>query len=119
MNFEEWIAQIIKTEKPSKNIKGYYFGLFENEDNEYMLYLSGSTEFDEEDDDWACNDDYAPNEKYFQLPKCKGLEWEDVLKQVVDMLYKFIKTDLYNNSFFSKAKGIATGFDEGDLILIK
>jgi flavodoxin len=119
MSFEEWIDQIIKTEKPNKKIKGYYFGLFETGDKEYMMYLSGSKEFDEKDDDWACNDDFEPNEKYLSLPQYKGLDWENVLSQVAEMLQKFIATDIYKNSFFAKAQGIGTGFDDGSLILIK
>lgn len=117
MNFEEWITGITKTEKPSKKIIAFYFGLFESADNEYMMYLSGSREFDG-DGDWACYDDFEPKEKYLPLAQYKGLGWEVVLDNVVATLQEFVKTDLYLNSFFSKAKGIATGFDNGDLTLI-
>ncbi len=119
MNFEEWLNQIIKIEKPSRKIKGYYFGLFETGEKEFMMYLSGSKEFDVNDDDWACNNDFEPKEKYLSLFQYNGFEWEDVLNNVIDMLQSFINTDLYYNSFFAKAEGIATGFDEGDLIIIK
>ena len=119
MNFKEWIKTIIESEHPNKKIIGYYFGIFESGKCQYTLYLSGSKEFDKEDDGWACDDDYKPKDKYLNLDQFQGLKWEDVLINVVDMLRKFVKTDLYYNSFLAKAKGIATGFDGGDLVLIE
>ena len=119
MNFEQWITQIIVNEKPNRKIKGYFFGIFETGEDEYMMYLAGSREFDVEDDDWACNNDFEPNDKYLPLPQCKGFEWKDVLNQVIEMLQKFIVSDIYKNSFFEKAQGIGTGFDDGSLVLIK
>jgi hypothetical protein len=114
MNFEEWISQIINTEKPSNKIIGYYFGLFETDGKEYMMYLLGSKVFDV-DDDWACNNDFEPKEKYLHLPQYNGFGWEDVLTQTVKILQEFITTDIYKSSFFAKAQGISTGFDGGDL----
>jgi len=119
MDFENWIKIIINTEQPSKEIIGYYFGIFDSGEKKYILYLSGSKEFDSEDDDWACNDDYTPKDKYFCLNQYQNFGWEDVLNNVVEILQNFIKSDLYYNSFFAKAKGIATGFDGGDIVLIK
>ena len=119
MNFEEWTAFIIKTEKPSKKINGYYFGIFETDDNEYMMYLSGSKEFDANNDDWACNNDFEPAEKYLPLPQYRGLDWECVLNHIIELLQNFIITDIYINSFFAKAQGIGAGFDDGSFVLIK
>ncbi len=41
------------------------------------------------------------------------------LIKVRSLLTDFVKTDLYNNSFFQHAKAIATGFDDGDLVEIQ
>ncbi|GHT79470.1 hypothetical protein AGMMS50262_23200 [Bacteroidia bacterium] len=118
MKFENWIDNIINKECPDEKIVAYYFGIFESGEKEYTLYLSGSTEFNEENSDWACNDDFEPKEKYLSLPQYHHFEWEDVLNEIVKILQEFIHTDVYKNSFLSQAKAIATGFDEGDLILI-
>jgi hypothetical protein len=118
MSFEEWITQIIKEEKPSEKIKGYFFGIFETENKGYMMYLSGSKEFDEDDENWACNNDFEPQSKYLSLPQYKGLSWEKVLSNVECILTDFVKTEMFKNSFLAKAKGIATGFDDGILYSI-
>ena len=52
--FNNWLDQILKTEKPNADIQAYYFGILETEDG-YETYLVGSEEFDEENEDWACN----------------------------------------------------------------
>lgn len=119
MTFEKWIKHIIETEKPGKEINAYYFGLIESDDVDYTLYLSGSNEFDLEDEDWACNDDFEPKEKYLPLPQYNGLDWQTVLNETVELLQKFIKSDIFKDSFFAKAQGIAVGFDDGNLVLIK
>jgi hypothetical protein len=119
INFEKWIRTIVDTEKPSKKIIGYYFGIFESEAKQYTLYLTGSEEFDEKDEDWACNDDFEPKDKYLSLSQYKGLKWDDVLNKIIIILNEFIITDLYKNSFFFTAQKIATGFDDGNLVFIK
>jgi hypothetical protein len=118
IEFESWITHIIKIEKPSPPIKGYYFGLFETDTNEYIMYLSGSNEFDKDDGDWAFNNDFEPQNKYLSLPEYKDFSWEKVFRIVESVLMDFVKTEIFKNSFLSKAKGIAMGFDDGDVILI-
>jgi hypothetical protein len=65
-NLRNWIDGITKAENPDKTIVAYYFGLFETHDG-YTIYLVGSKEYDSEDDDWACNNDFSPSEKYLPL----------------------------------------------------
>lgn len=118
MTLENWLANLC-TEKPPKKIVAYYFGLFQS-DTSYMVHLTGSETFDEDDDDWAASDDYEPREKYFVLPgEYNQFDWEEVLKKVSAELRAFFETKTFTDSFFVKAKAIATGFDDGDLIRLK
>ena len=75
MEINQWIHKIISTEHPPDSIIAYYFGLFESLDH-YMIYLSGSAEYDKEDSDWACNYDFTPQDKYLRLQKYAGMSWE-------------------------------------------
>jgi hypothetical protein len=119
MTFYEWLSKICETEKPGQSIIAYNFGIFETEEG-YTIYLTGSTEFDEEDSEWATNEDFTPQSKYFPLSEdFSQLNWENALKKIELMLKDFVNSETYNHSFFSKAKAITTGFDDGDLILIR
>ena len=57
--FNNWLDDIIKNEKPNSDIIAYWVGIFETEEG-YETYLIGSREFDSNDDDWACNVDFTP-----------------------------------------------------------
>jgi hypothetical protein len=118
MKLEQWLTNICKTETPDKSIVAYWFGMFESDT--YTLYLVGSNEYTPDDDDWACNADFVPREKYRALAG-KGysrLAWEDLLEKVKGELTDFMKTETFKTSFFADATAIAVGFDDGDLHLL-
>lgn len=115
--FNDWLNLIIQHERPGEDIIAYYFGIFEGTEG-YEVYLVGSKGFDEDDDDWACNNDFEPANKYFSL-KQPGADWEQILEDVKKNIETFTRQDSFKNSFLDKAEAIATGFDEGDLYRIK
>jgi hypothetical protein len=115
--FNDWLDTILKTEKPNADIIAYYFGILETT-NGYETYLVGSKEFDEEDDDWACNSDFEPENKYLKIGQ-KGTDWKLILEDVQQHIENYTHTLNFENSFLEKAKAIATGFDDGDLYRIK
>jgi hypothetical protein len=91
------------------------------ESDTYTLYLVGSNDYTPVDDDWACNADFVPREKYFALA-WKGyarLEWKDLLEKVKGELTEFMKNETFKSSFFANASAIAVRFDDGDLHLLR
>jgi hypothetical protein len=120
MTLQDWLLKICDTENPGSSIIAYHFGIFETQIG-YTVYLTGSKEFDKDDSDWVLNDDFEPVQKYCPLPpdEYKNLKWEQVLNRIKSQLKDFTKTEKFRKSFFSKAKAITTGFDDGDLVRIK
>ncbi|WP_281225970.1 hypothetical protein [Flavobacterium aquiphilum] len=116
-SFNEWLDKISKTEKPSDEILAYYFGILETT-NGYETYLVGSKEFHEDDEDWACNTDFVPADKYLKLGQAET-DWKQILDQVKNHIENYTQTENFKNSFLRKAKAIATGFDSGDLHIIR
>jgi hypothetical protein len=115
-NFSNWIKEIDSTNPDTENVKAYNFGLFESEKG-YSVYLTGSNQYDEDDDDWACNEDFVPNQKYFELPDyfIEGKNWDKIQRDFAEVIRKFIESDSFRNSFLAKAEAITVGFDDGDL----
>ncbi len=117
-NFQNWLDGIIASETPDETIVGYYFGIFKDEVH-YTVYLTGSEVYDPLDADWACRSDFEPADKYFIFPgEFDSWNWQEILDEIEKFLNNFVRSDLYLNSFFSTAKIIATGFDDGDLVEI-
>lgn len=73
MNYEiaKWLTNIAETELPSAGVIAFNIGLFEGEDG-YTAYLIGSKEYDPDDSDWACSEDFIPEKKYFKLARSVG-----------------------------------------------
>lgn len=68
---QAWLRHVLTDEPPAENIKAFWFGLFNPDIAGQIscdLYLSGSVEFDPEDEtfDWACltDESYLPNGGY-------------------------------------------------------
>lgn len=120
MTLQDWLFELCDSEKPDKSVIAYNFGLFETEQG-YTIYLTGSKEYDKDDPDWATNNDFEPAQKYYPLPtsEYKNVEWDKVLDKIKKQLQDFTNTEKFKNSFFAKAKAITTGFDDGDLIIVK
>lgn len=118
--FHEWLDNLSKTESIDKSIIAFNFGLFESGDG-FTMYLNGSKIFDKDDDDWAANMDFEPKQKYFSFGKefLKNKDWEDILKYSENLVETYIASEAFKTSIFAQAKGIAVGFDGGDLTILK
>jgi hypothetical protein len=114
--FAAWLRRVAGSSPPPAGIAAYNFGLFESKDG-YVAYLTGSREYDPEDDDWACRQDFVPAEKYFDLRDAfdAGAAWGEVLQIVVGMVKRFVESPEFSGSFLSGASAVTVGFDDGDL----
>ena len=122
--FKNWIDICLKTNPIESKIEAIYLGLFES-DQGITLYISGSSNFDEEDSDWACDLDYNPKFKYCDtIPILNDLfeVKEDIfirIEKVYNVIYEFVNKYLEENKTDLDTIKIAVGFDDGDLKIIK
>lgn len=111
---KRWIVNIDKTEELPSDIVALSFNLYEP----YGLEMIGSTWFDEEDEDWACDESFEPAQR--SCPDFKisdNLKWEEVLEMVTAIL-KDLTKELADLKLF-RVEHIATGFVDGNLTIIK
>lgn len=118
--FIEWIENINEIEAVDNSIIGFNFGLIETT-NGFEMYLIGSKSFDKDDEDWATNVDFEPNKKYFQFGKefSADKDWQGILKISKKIILNYVSSENFKTSIFANAKGITTGFDDGNLTIIK
>lgn len=104
---------------PGADVIAFNFGIFEDQQVGYKLYIAGLKVYDSEDNDWATEEDYIPQERYFTLcVKSHEEDWKQVQDKVVEMIKTYQSTPDYLDSFLSKAKAVTTGFDDGELLRV-
>ena len=104
----------LEREEIPKRVIAWHFDLYEP----YALELAGSSSYDADDDDWACEDEdeFYPEYSRLQLEFLNELSWRQVLKLLVQALRE-LREQMPDAKIF-KCKHIAVGFVDGDLILI-
>ena len=100
---EDWLLELSHNEVIPENIVALNFGIFESE-NGYCVYLIGSESYDVDDDDWACDVDYEPVDKY--------------LNEVITILLDIISLEKVS-AWLLHTKYITVGFDDGVLEKIR
>lgn len=112
---KEWIKKIDEEKSIGKEIKALYFGIGEID---YSLRLTGAIEYDKEDEDWACDEDYIPkNEECREIEYPEGIDPEKVLR-IIKKALKEIISEFKEIELF-KGRHVAVGFDDGELYIIK
>ncbi|EGK8183289.1 hypothetical protein IO457_001756 [Campylobacter coli] len=113
-SIKEWILEINRQEALPKGIVALNFGLFEP----YGIELIGAENYDENDDDWACEEDFVPKLRIcpaLEIPS--DLEWESVLELMIDILKELVME--LKHIKLLQVPHISTGFCDGDLEIIK
>lgn len=111
---KKWIVNVDRTEELPSDIVALCFNIYEP----YGIEMVGSTWFDKDDEDWACDEDFEPTQRScpdFEISD--KLEWEEVLEIVVAILKDLIN-ELPDIKLL-KVDHIAVGFTDGDLTIIK
>jgi hypothetical protein len=79
----------------------------------------GPWEYDADNKDWACGEDFAPGEKYFPVTFIHTKKWEELLLDAVTLASRFIQSPEFSRSFLATATAITVGFDDGELQRVK
>lgn len=112
-----WLSHVCRGEVPPDDIRAFNVGLFQAESG-FTAYLIGSRSYDADDDDWACNVDFEPQQKYCLLVGANSEAWDIVLRMVIDAVREFVASDAGRDCFLARAEAVCVGFDDGELTRI-
>lgn len=147
-HFTNWLLTTIDKSPIPQNIISLYFGLTTLSDKETertAIYLAGSTIAPEEDEEWACEIEYAPQNSYLFLSEFAKIdelkkenkeingEYEvlafvgmtnlliqnalkDIAKELLTTRQKLF--GLFNKTTQREKLYVGAGFDSGDIYLI-
>ena len=116
--FYKWINDSLSKKLP-EDIEGFSFNLIENS-GDFSVELVGTSSFDEDDQDWACDEIFEPNRRAISIPeKYSELQWESCLDNMQTLLINYIKSNEKGALVLQRAQGIGIGFVDGDLVVVK
>jgi len=119
--FEKKFTELLEENPLPTAIKAYNFGLYQSS-FQFHLYITGSEEWDKEDDDWATNNDYFPEEHIINNSLLRKLFQYWRFNPELGIFLTVVSVVMLVNTYINKHPEkfpnkvlFATGFDDGDL----
>ena len=112
--FAEWLDIVLNMEMP-KELVAFCFNLYEEENDTWAIELIGSSQFDEEDADWACYEVFDSREYPCRWEEVA--EWEDIHNKMETYIRQYLFTGRYAE-FLKEYQAVAMGFVDGDLTIL-
>ncbi len=114
LKFSEWLDRIIEKNDPI-DAAALSFNLYEDENSNWSIQLIGASDFDEDDDDWACDEVFSTKEDLLSWKQ--KADWKEILNTATRMIEEYLDKGKYADKL-KNYKAIATGFVDGDLAVI-
>ena len=113
---ETFIDCALEEAIPSE-VKAVCFNLYEDEGSKWSMEIIGTSSFDKDDPDWACDEvsDFGTRNVPFYWTE--ETDWESVLSEIT----KHLEIYLSNGACADKLKsleGVAVGFTDGNLNIL-
>lgn len=115
-DFSKWLEGNLE-QLPSDTV-AVNFNLYEGADQTYDIQLIGTDTFDEENEDWVCEEIFTTGEDIFLLPRTNDIEnWEEGLSIIIKMVEKYLENGKYAN-MLKGLQAVGIGFVDGDIKLL-
>ena len=113
--FKAWVEKYL-VDLPEDTV-AINFNLYEREEV-YSVQLIATDEFDEEDEDWACEEVFSTEDDLFVILMVEDIEdWEDALVYIKGLIEEYLKVSSYK-SILKNLQGIGVGFVDGNVELL-
>ena len=112
----KWLDNTL-TQNIPENVVAFCFNLYDDGNSYWSMELVGTSRFDTDDADWACDEitNFGTREKRFTWRKVD--EWNVILKEVVSFLTEYLKSGKYARILKSRS-GVGVGFVDGKVTVI-
>lgn len=112
--FEQWLNRILEQELP-EDAAGINFNLYEDADNHWSIQLVATKYFDEEDEDWVCEELFTTGEDLFTWQQ--ETQWETVLETGRGLVMQYLEEGHYADKL-KQYEAVGIGFVDGDVYVL-
>ena len=122
--FAHWLDALLENNDMPENTAAFCLNLYEESDEEhlYSAQLIAAGEFDPDDESggWACEEVWSCEEDVFIVDTSDEDDtgWKHAQDLFREMLEEYLVSGTYK-SVLGSAKGIAVGFVDGELEIVK
>lgn len=111
-DFIEWLDQQLDAEIPD-HVIAFSINIYESP---FGIEIVGSTEYDSDEEDWACREDWVPeNRRVSVSDKLFGSSWEEAQESIASLASAYLASGAKNRTKLKSAKAFALGFVDGNL----
>lgn len=112
--FGQWLDANLET-APLSELTAINFNLYEaDEEQLFHVQVVGTASFDEEDEDWACDEVFSSGEDIFFL---RAEDWEVCLESCAELVRHYLDEGKFADTL-KAMRAVAMGFVDGDLEII-
>lgn len=112
-SFYNWLENALK--KLPSDVEAISFNLYEDNGDKWSVELVGTSTFDENNSDWACNEVYTTRENPYVLTKKS--DWKAIENLFTTFLLNYLEQGKYAH-ILKEYRGIGIGFVDGDLSIL-
>jgi hypothetical protein len=114
--FIEWLDGQLSEEIPDQ-VVAFNINIYESPFN---IEIVGSNEFDPEDEDWVCNEDWVPQNRIMPVShSIFGNSWEEAQENILKMAKQYLYSRSKNIRKLKEAEAFAVGFVDGSLSYVQ
>lgn len=119
--FVSWLDNLLENNEMPGESKAFCFNLYEEsiEDYIYAVQLVACDKFDENDDDWACEECWSSEEDIFcvELSDEDKKDWKAAQNLISIWIKEYLENGKYSDILISR-QAVGIGFVDGELELI-
>lgn len=112
--FEKWLDRVLEENIPIEGV-ALNFNLYEGSDKHWSIQLISASYFDEDDENWACEEVFTTGEDLFSWRQ--ETDWEKILDISCELIQKYLEAGKYSEEL-KKYQAVAVGFVDGNLEII-
>lgn len=113
---ENWLNKILEQKIP-ENVVGLNFNLYEDGNYNWSMEIVGTDRFDEEDEDWCCDEVFDFGTRETPLEWNEDNTWDVILEEMIQIMKKYLDEGQYCD-VLKNYRGVGIGFVDGDVIVL-
>jgi shikimate kinase len=115
-DFAAWADGVLAGAIPAE-VVAFGVNLYEGNDT-FDVGITGAASFDVDDEEWACNPIYVPDDLFGIPRELVADEWEAALDLVLEWTRRYLRQDTAGAKILRAGRGVGVGFVDGDLHVV-